>query len=382
MHRRLRKQMSGRAPRSMRQPARRALLAWVSLLVTAVGTAAPSVPDTPFGEPAPDRGWTEAVISVSSLARTTEFFTMVARWQVVGRGRTDRSLLQHWGLPSSASAREALLCNPGDRSGCVRLIQFAGVPQLQIRSGAQPWETGGVFSLMTRARDLEGAFSRARSLGYGGFSDPIEFEYHGVRLKNVVLRGPDGINVAIYERMAPPLTGWSTIRGLSSPFNAMQTVRDRDRARDFYVRVLGYQALSDAEFLDPAPGPNNFALPSNLVTTVSRRHSILGIDVDGLAGAAGTRQVEMMQFVGVEGRDLAPRAVFPNLGIVALRFPTQRLDRIVASARSGGYAAGGVSSVTLSRWGRVRVCDLRTPDGTIVELLEPVPAAPHAGLIF
>ena len=329
--------------------------------------------DTPFGPPVVDGGWSEAVVSVSNLARSIEWLSSVARWEVRRRGTTDPALLRHWGLPAGASGAEALLCNPGDQSACVRLIRFLGVPaQVQIRSGAQAWEPGGIYSLMTRSRDTDAAFARHVALGYGGVSDPIFFDYQGVQLKNVVLRGPDGVNLAIYERVKPPLTGWTTIRGLSSPFNAMQMVRDRDRARDFYVRVFGYEALSNAEFLDPKPGPNNFGVPANLVTSVSRRHAILGIGVAGLGDGAGARQMEVMQFVGLEGRDLADRARIPNYGIAALRFPTARLDERVRAAREGGYEVGPVSEATIDGWGRVRVADVRSPDGATVQLVEAV----------
>ncbi|MFO0333918.1 MAG: VOC family protein [Pseudomonadota bacterium] len=353
------------------------LLAATLLAAQAARAATPAEatrPDTPFGPPVVDGGWSEAVVSVSSLARSIEWLTSVARWEVRRRGTTDPALLKHWGLPPTASGAEALLCNPGDQSACVRLIRFLGVPsQVQIRSGAQAWEPGGIYSLMTRSRDTEAAFARHVALGYTGVSDPIFFDYQGVQIRNVVLRGPDGVNLAIYERVRPPLSGWTTIRGLSSPFNAMQMVRDRDRARDFYLRVFGYEVLSNAEFLDPKPGPNNFGVPANLVTSVSRRHAILGIGVAGLGDAAGARQMEVMQFVGLEGRDLADRARSPNFGIVAVRFPTARLDERVKAARDGGYDVGAVSEATIEGWGRVRVADVRSPDGAIVQLVEAVP---------
>jgi hypothetical protein len=338
-------------------------------LATAASTRTVAV-DTPFGEPQAELGWSEAVISVSRLAVMEEYLTHVAQWRVVARGKTDRTLLRHWGLPETAQAREALLCNPGDRSGCVRLIEFRGVPQVQIRSSAQPWETGGLFSLMTRSRDIDGAFARARSLGYAGFSDPIYFDYKGVRLKNMVLRGPDGMNLAVYQREVPKLEGWSTIRGLSSPFNAMQMVRNREVSRAFWIEVMDYTSLSDAEFLDDQPGENNFALPANLVTSISRRHSILGKGVAGLANGAGTRQVELMQFVGLQGRELSARAVFPNLGLVALRFPIANLAAYRARAAKYGTADCKVSAVKVQGWGQVKACDLRSPDGVIAELLE------------
>ena len=118
------------------------------------------------------------------------------------------------------------------------------------------------------------------------------------------------------------------------------------------------------------PGENNFALPANLVTSVSRRHSILGKGVAGLANGAGTRQVELMQFVGLDGRELGARAVFPNLGLVALRFPTANLAAYRDRAAKYGTADCKVSAVKVQGWGLVKACDLRSPDGVIAELLE------------
>ncbi len=267
-------------------PVRR-LIAALVVAFAAAGVAAAAPLDTPFRGARVDAGWTEAVVVVSDLDRSIAYFGAVAGWQVRARASTPRALLDFWGLPAKAAGREVLLCNPGDDYGCVRLVRLTGVAQTQIRDSALPWETGGVFSLMTRSRDIQGAYRRAVALGFGGFSPPTGFDYQGVALSNVVLRGPDGVNVAIYQRDRPALTGWATIRRLSSPFNAMQMVRDRDAARDFYTGVFGYGVLANADFFDASAGVNNFAVPQNLVTTLPRRHAILGIDVNGLADAGG-----------------------------------------------------------------------------------------------
>ena len=160
------------------------------------------------------------------------------------------------------------------------------------------------------------------------------------------------------------------LNGLDRPFNAMQMVHNREVSRAFWVEVMDYTSLSDAEFLDEKPGENNFALPANLVTSISRRHSILGKGVAGLANGAGTRQVELMQFVGLDGRELGARAVFPNLGLVALRFPTKAIAPYRDRAAKHGTVDCKVTAVKVQGWGLVKACDLRSPDGVIAELLE------------
>ena len=322
-------------------------------------------PQTPFGEPAPDAGWSEAVLVVSDLARMAAVLETVAGWQVQQRGVVPAAILRLWGLPAGAKGIDALLVNPGDRAGFVRLVQLSGVgAQVQIRSSAMPWDSGGLFSLMTRSRDLDGAFTRAQALGLSAFNDPVDFDFGGVVLRNVVLRLPDGVNIAIYERRRPLLEGWTTISKLSAPFNAMQMVANRDRTRDFYRDLFGYTPLAEGSFLDPAAGPNNFALPQNLTTSIERRFAFLAV------AASETGRVEAMQFAGLTGRDLSSRANFPNLGIAALRWPTRKLDAILATARERGHPTVAPVEAQLPPWGRVRLAQVRSPDGVVIELMQ------------
>jgi len=335
----------------------------------AAAAAGPLRAETPFAGPALDRGWQEAVISVSNLPRMQAVLEAIAGWHAIARGQTRPELLRLWGLPAGARGEERLLANPGDPAGYVRLVKLYGVgAQVQIRSSAMPWDTGGVFSLMTRSRDLDGAFARAQALGYSAFNDPTDFDFGGVLLRNVVLRLPDGVNIAIYERRRPPLEGWDTISKLSAPFNAMQMIADRDRTRDFWASVFGYRPIADGAFLDPKAGPNNFALPQNLTTSIERRFAIMAMN------GAEVGRVEAMQFAGLTGRDLSDRARFPNLGIAALRYPTRRLDAIVAAARAGGHPVAGPVETVLAPYGRIRLAHIRSPDGVIMEAMEPVAA--------
>ena len=62
--------------------------------------------------------------------------------------------IEAWGLPPTASARFALMANPGSETGFIRLIDFDGVEQVRIRSHDQPWETGGIFNNNMRVSDM------------------------------------------------------------------------------------------------------------------------------------------------------------------------------------------------------------------------------------
>ena len=85
-----------------------------------------------------------------------------------------------------------------------------------------------------------------------------------------------------------------------------------------------------------------------------------------------TGRVEFIDFVGLEGRDYGPRALPPNLGILALRFP---VADIAAAARD--LAARGwpltfpVTRTAIAPYGTVDILTVRTPDGAMIELFAP-----------
>lgn len=348
---------------------RRVLGAGLSLLA-APALSQSVVPRSWFGPARPDVGWAEAVVVVRSLERTANWLAEVAGWAPRGpSSATPATVLRLWGLPAAASGSELLFGNPGDESGFVRLVQLADAgPQMEIRSSAMTWDTGGVFSLMTRSRDLDSAFARHQAMGFSAFNDPTDFDFGGVVLRNIVLRGPDGVNIAIYERKRPLLVGWETINKLSAPFNAMQMVRDVGAARRFYESLFGYAPVAAGSFIDPAESPNNFALPQNIATQLPRDYAIMTVD------GSETGRVEPMHFKGLKGRDLAERATFPNLGVAALRMPTVRMALTLARARAMGITPSPVVEAELAPWGRVRLVQVRSPDGVIIELIERIGA--------
>jgi len=337
-------------------PSRRTVAAQLASLAVAV--AAPAAlrgPARAAPAPAPRHpGWAEAVAIVTSLARTARWLADVAGWTRVWRGPTPPGVLALWGLPAGARGEEWLMGNPGDSFGRVRLVQLSGAgPQRRIRPAAMPWEPGGLFSLMVRTRDLDAAWARHQALGFDAFSEPYAFTFGGVALRNIVLRGPDGINLAVYERVRPQLEGWPNLTRLSPPFNSMMMVADRARSQRFWEDAgLGLGVLAQGRFTDPAPEMNNFAIPANLVTSAARSYAILA------EPGAETGRVELMAFEGLGGRDFSAAARPPNLGLASLRWPVAALPDAATVARVEPY-------------GRVRLSLLRSPDGVIVERMAP-----------
>ena len=110
-------------------------------------------------------GFREVVLSVSNLREYTKFFSRVVGWQVRARGRTDRKLLRFWNLDEKVRAKEVLMQNPGSESGFLRLVQFRGARQQQIRPNDQSWDSGGIYDFNMRVKDLDSIADELQRLG-------------------------------------------------------------------------------------------------------------------------------------------------------------------------------------------------------------------------
>ncbi|HZG46254.1 MAG TPA: VOC family protein [Allosphingosinicella sp.] len=308
--------------------------------------------------------WTEAVVSVRDLDGAASLLRKVGGWRETHRGRIDRAELRYFRLPRSASGAFLRICAPGSDEGCIRFVRFDGVPQRPVRLAARPWDTGGIFSLMMRSDNVQSVFDRAIALGWWAESEPIAFAFAGSQLRNVVLTGPHGINIALYERSSPPFTAFP-LGPISRSFNSMRMVRDQRAAAAFYRGKLGYNIVFETDFLDPQPQSSNFSLPRNLTTSIVRRAAAL----HPTSGETG--RVEVMQFVGFEGRDLSRHASPPNLGILSLRHPVSNLQAYRAQLRARGVViAYEATAVRISGVGSADLIAVRDPDGNLTEFYQ------------
>lgn len=308
-------------------------------------------------------GWHEAVLCVRDLSRWIAALETLFGWRVAHRGPLDPRILVAWRLPSGTTGREAVLVNPDDPPRCVRLVQLGGVEQVEIRSGGNHWDTGGFFSLLCYARDVDTTFRAAQALGWSVFHDPVDMHFEGRVLRNVVLRAWDGVAFGLYtvRTPEPPPARYAKV---AMSFNGQQSVRDIGAARTFYREALDWQAWFDRSLrLDC----NNFGMPENFVGRTPTNVVIAagGRDADG-SFAYG--QVELVEWVDFRGRDFAARARPPNLGIVALRIPVaDARARAHELVQRGARLFAEPALVTLEPYGEVALCGVPTPDGALLE---------------
>lgn len=337
----------------------------MSKFVAAVASLAAAAATGPvWAGSASDHGvapWSEAVVSVENIPAAARLFREVGGWRVTQRGKVQRAELGYWRLPVTVKGTFERLCAPRATSGCIRFVRFIGAVQRPVRPAARPWDTGGIFSIMIRSDDADALFNQALELGWWAESEPINFDFGGSKLRNVVLTGPHGINIAVYQRRSPPFTDFPVGR-ISQGFNAMRMVRDQKLALAWYREKLGFAMQFDADYLDPAPQVTNFSVPINLSTTIPRRAAV----VYPLPGETG--RMELMQFVGFEGRDFARQASPPNLGIISVRYPVRDLAGYRAALEAKGVSAAySAQGVAIGGIGKVDLFAVRDPDGNLTE---------------
>ena len=310
-------------------------------------------------------GYREAVFSVSNLAAQAGFYRDVAGWQVLHEGAVPSELLRAYDLPEEVSGRSVVLGNPGTDRGFLRLVQFDGAEQVQIRSNAQTWDTGGIFDVNSRVADMSKKFAEFQAHDWQAASDPVQFSFGPFVVREWLTRGPDGIVLALIERVQPPLEGWPELRELSRLFNATQIVADAEAAKSFYIDKLGFSTYLEHTGVSDEPEQNVFGLPHDVATEVARTVYILH--------PTGTNEgsIEILAFDGAIGRDFSDRARPPNLGILTLRFPLADIDRFAAHVAAEEIdVTMPPTTVTIAPYGTVRLMAIRGPGGVWLEFFQ------------
>ena len=312
--------------------------------------------------------WQEAVVSVTDLDRTARFFMEIGGYEVKWRGALGEDEIAAWGLAETA-AGEALLIGPsGYETGLVRLVRFDNAGRkLPMRPGSRAWDTGCYFSLMVRMKDMEAVYDDAIRLGWWTETPITYLEWGNSKLNVVIYRGPDGVQVQGYERLAPPLPeAVPPFERMTGPFNIMQMVRDRDAAYRFFTDVLGFATFFNGPpYTAEKPTPMPLGIPVNLTTEIPYRAGI----VYPTPGEFG--RMEMIEIMGLEGPDYSDRCHAPNLGILAIRFPVEDLDAARELIEVRGWTIDRpVREFALPPYGKVRLFDVKTPDGAIVQFFE------------
>jgi catechol 2,3-dioxygenase-like lactoylglutathione lyase family enzyme len=311
--------------------------------------------------------WSEAVVSVEDIGEAKRLFIEVGNWRVTDKGKVARAELDYWKLPATVSAKFERICAPAVDTGCIRFVRFAGVKQRPIRLATRAWDTGGIYSIMVRSDNVPALFDAAIKLGWWAESEPVRFTFGQSDLRNVVLTGPHGINLAVYERISPAFTAFPVGR-ISQGFNSMRMVRDKPASRTFYEKLLGFSVVFDSAFEPAEPAQSNFGIPLNYTPQIKRSAAAL----QPVAGETG--RIELMQIDGFTGGDVSAFASPPNLGIISVRYPVEDLAAYRAKLVAGGapivYDGSGVKITGIGGIDEASLLAVRDPDGNVTEFYE------------
>ena len=111
--------------------------------------------------------WSEVVVSVTDLSKSSDWLVRDGGWRVVSVGAIDPGEIAYWGLPENVSGAFRKICAPKATTGCIRYVRFDGVKeQKPIRPAARPWDTGGIFSIMLRSDDTQKMYDAAIRRGW------------------------------------------------------------------------------------------------------------------------------------------------------------------------------------------------------------------------
>lgn len=318
--------------------------------------------------------WQEAIVSVTDLDRTAEFFKVIGGYEEKWRGSMHATELASWGVPESASAESVLLGPEGQDTGLLRLVRFdnAGTKQ-PMRPGSRAWDTGCYFSLVVHMKDMPSIYDDAIRMGWWTETPMAELAFGMSKFNVMIFRGPDGLQVQGYERLEALLPAEiPPFERMTRPFNIMQTVRSRDVAHEFFTQVLGFDTFYKGDpYVSEQPEYMPLGIPINLTTTVRYQAGI----VFPRHGEFG--RMEMIEIMDLDGRDYAERCNAPNLGILAVRFPVaDTKDALYAIAERGGRIQLFASGVEIAPYGKLRMFTVKTPDGANVQFYEHLDVAP------
>tara|TARA_B100001996_G_scaffold49073_1_gene35179 strand:+ start:4263 stop:5300 length:1038 start_codon:yes stop_codon:yes gene_type:complete len=318
-------------------------------------------------DPITELPWQEAVISVTDLERTAEFFKKIGGFEELYRGQSSKSSIKHYGLPADASAEELLLSAKGSDVGFIRLIRFDNAGSKKpMRPGSRAWDTGCYFSLMVRMKGLREIYDEAIEMGWWTETPVAEITFGESRLDVVIFKGPDGLQIQGYERLEPPLPkSFPEFDRISQPFNIMQMIKNRENSRKFFVDLLGFDTFFyGVPFKAKEEALTPLGIPLNLTTKTQYRTAIYY----PVAGELG--RVEMIEFMDIKGLDHSEKCHAPNLGLLSIKYSIEDMQQTLGMLKSRGLQSVDVNEIKLQPYGDLSIFSLSSPDGAIIEFYE------------
>jgi len=285
---------------------------------------------------------------------------------VTWRGESPDAIKPLWGLDNNCPVQECLMSSAGGTQGHIRLFQFDCGEQVEIRAGTGTWDSGGIFDLDIRVPELYPLLEPLERRGWQGVAHPVDWQFGQVLVREWLAMGPDAVIIALIERLAPPLEeDWRGLQKFSHVFNSSQVVADMNRSIDFYQK-LGF--LEVLHHQGPLAGRGGEVLGLSAEDAPNTPVDLVILQPQGTMSGS----IELVKIEGVDGRDVAARALPYNLGLNLLRFPVNDLRSYADEIAQGGIqpVGGQIISTRLEPFGDTEIMALQSPDGAWLEFYQ------------
>jgi len=313
----------------------------------------------------PLKGFQEVVFSVSNLEKMVDLFERVCGWKVISRQDGNDDLKKLWQLGKSVKIEEVLMQNEGDVEGFLRLVKFKNVEQEQIRSATQAWDSGGIFDINMRTKDMKATYREFQNEGWNGYADPLRYTFGIYDVSEVLLKGPDGITIAVMERFAPPLEGFDEMKKTSRIFNSSVIAKNMEETHDFYINKLGFKMFFQSPGNSRDGTHNVLGFPQNLNKDIRVPIDIVRPDIDNYGS------IEYLEPKEIKGKDCSHLAKPPNLGILMHRFPVKSAENYANNLIKKGVEINSpIQTLEIQPYGKMKIFSILSPNGVWLEFIE------------
>ena len=251
-----------------------------------------------------------------------------------------------------ATARSATLAIPGSNLQ-LQLIQFAGIEGKAFTQRLSRSRRHALFSI--QVRDIDKAFERVKDRGIvvdTTSAGPVYTQRPRNDTRAVMMRDPDGFVFEFVQAGAPPETD---VPSSSNIYNARSSlaIDSFDRSLPYYRDILGFA------FANPPADVNDAVLALEGTPRAHARSS------SGVPPGSNNMWV-LWEFRDIERTRRSPDVQDPGASAIALE--VANLPALVTRMKGTGIVVE-LEPVSLSQ-GRSAAL-VRSPDGLLVELVEP-----------
>jgi catechol 2,3-dioxygenase-like lactoylglutathione lyase family enzyme len=328
----------------------------LSLALLAIGSGEPRDAVSPHDQRSPGEGvMSHVTVGVEDLATALELWVETFGFEVRSRrSGPDEGLARLWNLHPEEIAEQAIVESAGAGGGLLHLVEFAS-PGEPVRRGAANFDLCPK-NLDLYTRDLPQRVAELRERGHSFKSEWVEFEVEDLVVREIHMPSHDDINVVLLELL-----------GRSYPFSAkgyagigalVTVVPDAEEETRFYREFLELK-LKSQNLLSGEEIERMIGLPSGASLDVR----ILG-EAESSFG-----QMEIVEYRGVEGRDLYPRARPPARGILMAGYEVEDLAPLRRRARAANIQVEDLGRIeTLTGSGPALLA--RSPAGFLIQFLQ------------